>query len=63
MPWSSSVPFYINDLPWAFKFSTVSMYADDTSLARSAKDIKGITCAVNTELENLKYGRMITSYL
>ena len=30
------------------------MYADDTSLAHSAMDIKDITSAMNTELENLE---------
>ena len=30
------------------------MYADDTSLAHSAKDVKDITSTMNNELENLK---------
>ena len=30
------------------------MYADDTSLAHSAKDVKDITSRMNTELEYLK---------
>ena len=30
------------------------MYADDTSLAHSAKDVKDITSTMNTELKNLK---------
>ena len=30
------------------------MYADDTSLAHSAKDIEDITSTMNAELENLK---------
>ena len=30
------------------------MYADDTSLAHSAKDVKDITSTMNIELENLK---------
>ena len=29
------------------------MYVDNTSLAHSAKDVKDITCTMNTELENL----------
>ena len=29
------------------------MYADDTSLAHSAKDVKDITSTMNIELENL----------
>ena len=30
------------------------MYADDTSLAHSAKDVKDITSTMNAELENLR---------
>ena len=47
---------YINDLPCVLKCSKVTMYADDTSLAHSAKDIKDITTndIMNAELENLK---------
>ena len=45
---------YINDLPCAFKCSKATMYADDTSLAHSAMDIKDITSAMEIELENLK---------
>ena len=45
---------YINDLPVALKCSKVTMYADDTSLAHSAKDVKDITSTMNIELENLK---------
>ena len=45
---------YINDLPFALKCSKVTMYADDTSLAHSAKDVKDIISTMNIELENLK---------
>ena len=45
---------YINDLPFALKCSKVIMYADDTSLTHSAKDVKDITSTMNIELENLK---------
>ena len=45
---------YVNDLPFALKCSKVTMYADDTSLAHSAKDAKDITSTMNIELENLK---------
>ena len=41
-------------MPWALKFSTITTYADGTSLAHSAKDMKAFTSAMNTELENLK---------
>ena len=42
------------DLPCALKFSKVTIYANDTNLAHSAKDVKDVTCTMNTELENLK---------
>ena len=45
---------YINDLPFALKCSKAKMFADDTSLARTAKDVKDITSTMNIELENLK---------
>ena len=45
---------YINDLPFAVKCSKVAMYADDTSLTHSAKDVKDITSTMNIEFENLK---------
>ena len=45
---------YINDLLFALKCSKVTMYADDTGLAHSAKDVKDITSTMNIELENLK---------
>ena len=35
-------------------WSAVTLYADDTILAHSAKDSKDITSAMNTELEILK---------
>ena len=54
MPWSSPIPSYINDLPCALNCSKVTMYADDTSLAYSAKDVKDITSTMNAELENIK---------
>ena len=44
----------INDLPCALKCSKVTIYADDTGLAHSAKDVKDTTSNMNTELENLK---------
>ena len=45
---------FINDLPFALKCSKVAMYADDNSLAHTAKDVKDITSTMNIELENLK---------
>ena len=52
-------PLYINDL----SRSRITLYADDTSLAHCTKDIKDITRAMNTELENLKvwfYGNKLS---
>ena len=45
---------YINDLSFALKCSKVTMYAYDTSLAHSAKDVKDIAGTMNIELENPK---------
>ena len=53
MPWPSPIP-YITDSPFALTCSKDTMYADDTSLAHSAKDVKDITSTMNIELENLK---------
>ena len=45
---------HVNDLPCALNCSKVTMYADDTSLEHSAKDVKDITSTMNAEYENLK---------
>ena len=45
---------YINDMPYALKCSKVTMYADDTSLAYSAKNVNDIAKVINYELENLR---------
>ena len=44
---------YINDLPSAVQGSTVSMYADDTSLCLKSKDISQLNEAINDDLEHL----------
>ena len=44
---------YINDLPSAVQCSTVSMYADDTSLCRKPKDIFQLNEAINDDLAQL----------
>ena len=44
---------YINDLPSAVQSSTVSMYADDTSLCLKSKDISQLNEAINVDLERL----------
>ena len=54
----------ISDLPCALKCSKVTMYADDTSLANSAKDAKDITSTLGIELENLNIlSYMVINYL
>ena len=45
---------YINDMPCALKCSKITMYADDTSLAYSAKSVSDISNVMNYELENLR---------
>ena len=44
---------YINDLPSAVQGSTVSMYADDTSLSLKSRDISQLNEAINNDLERL----------
>ena len=45
---------YINDMPYALKYSKTTMYADDTSLAYSAKSVSDISNVMNYELESLR---------
>ena len=44
---------YINDLPQAVKGSTVSMYADDTSLCHQASSMTQLNGAINNDLAKL----------
>ena len=44
---------YINDLPCIIKIFKVSMYADDTSIYHSFKDIMQLNAALNEELRRL----------
>ena len=44
---------YINDLPPAVQKSTVSMYADDTSLCYQSSDIIELNEAINNDLKQL----------
>ena len=44
---------YINDLPRAVQGSTVSMYADDTSLCHQSNDISQLNKAINNDLRHL----------
>ena len=41
---------YINDLPQVVKTSTVSMYADDTSLTLQSQDISQLNETINDDL-------------
>ena len=45
---------YINDLPFSLKNSEVTMYADDTSISYSSKDIDELNETLNSDLESLK---------
>ena len=44
---------YINDLPQAVQASTVSMYADDTSLCHQSNDLTQLEVALNSDLKQL----------
>ena len=44
---------YINDLPCIVKNAEVSMYADNTSISHSSKDIMQLNTALNEELRKL----------
>ena len=45
---------YINDLPFALKNSEVTMYADDTSISYSSKNIDELNETLNSDLDSLK---------
>ena len=45
---------YINDLPSGIHNSTVSMYADDTSLSYKSKDLTQLNEDINDDLRNLE---------
>ena len=45
---------YINDLPFALKNSEVTMYADDTSISYSSKNIEELNETLNSDLDSLK---------
>ena len=44
---------YINDLPRALKNSTISMYADDTSLCCKSKNLSRLNEVLNEDLSQL----------
>ena len=45
---------YINYLPFSLKNSEVTMYADDTCISYSAKDIDELNKTLNSDLDSLK---------
>ena len=45
---------YINDLPFSLKSSEVTMYADDTSISYSSKNIDELNETLNSDLDSLK---------
>ena len=45
---------YIIDLPSSVQSSTVSMYADDTSLCYKSKDLTQLNMAINDDLRKLE---------
>ena len=46
---------YINDFPQALNTSSVSMYADDTSLCSRSKDLTELNKALSEDLQRLDY--------
>ena len=44
----------INDLPEAVQGSSVTMYADDTSLCRQYRDLTQLNEAINSDLSKLE---------
>ena len=45
---------YLNDLPFSLKNSEVAMYADDTSISYSSKNIDELNEALNSDVDALK---------
>ena len=45
---------YINDLPFSLKNSDVTMYADDTSISYSSKNIDELNETLSSDLDSLK---------
>ena len=45
---------YINDLPQAVQHSSVTMYADDTSLCYQSRDLTQLNEAINSDLKKLE---------
>ena len=45
---------YINDLPYCSEFLSFKIFADDTNLFASAKDLKSLEVQMNLELKKVK---------
>ena len=45
---------YINDMPDSLKYSTPSLYADDTEIYLSSKDCDDTVTKINLDLENIR---------
>ena len=54
MSWALLFLIYINDLPKAVRKSSVSMYADDTSLCNQSSDITQLNEAINIDLAQVE---------
>ena len=54
LPWSPFFLIYINDLPLSLKNNDVTMYADDTSISYSSKNIDELNETLNSDLDSWK---------
>ena len=54
LPWALLFLICINDLPFSLKNSEATMYADDTSIAYSSKNIDELNETLNGDLDSLK---------
>ena len=54
LPRSFLFLIYINDLPYSIKKGKVTMYANDTSISYSSRNMEDINQTLNSELDHLK---------
>ena len=52
--WRNRFLIYINDPPQAVQHSSVTMYADDTSLCHQSRDLTQLNEAINSDLKKLE---------
>ena len=45
---------YINDLPLSLKYTVADIFADDTTISTSSKDIDVIVSSLNSDIENVR---------